>query len=150
MSESKTNIRGYHAYSERIWDILLHDRTTSKPILWATSDYQDIESSYASDKPILLKQITGKNDSLIQPRVNKTRETQRQRSKDKAEIFTPTWVCRTQNDLIDDAWFGRENALGRGEDGIILDYASILFPEGKTWKDYVTDPRLEKCLGFQV
>lgn len=41
---------------------------------------------------------------LILPRYEKIRKQQRQRTKDRAEIFTPPEVCQIQNDLIDKAW----------------------------------------------
>jgi len=29
----------------------------------------------------------------------------------KAEVFTPSWVCNEQNNLIDEQWFGRKNVF---------------------------------------
>ena len=36
---------------------------------------------------------------------------QQQRSREMAEVFTPSWICNKQNNLIDNAWFGRENVF---------------------------------------
>lgn len=70
-----------------------------------------------------------------------------------AEVFTPSWVCNAQNNLIDEAWFGRKdvfNAERTTEDGIHTwtpTDAPITFHSGKTWQDYVLDIRLEITCG---
>jgi hypothetical protein len=28
-----------------------------------------------------------------------------------AEVFTPSWICNAQNNLIDNAWFGKRNVF---------------------------------------
>lgn len=48
---------------------------------------------------------------IIRPRCVKARAEQLRRVKDKAEVFTPSWVCNRQNNLVDEAWFGREPGL---------------------------------------
>lgn len=45
------------------------------------------------------------------PRVLKDKQLQADRTKDKAEVFTPSWVCNAQNNLIDEAWFGRKDVF---------------------------------------
>ncbi len=45
------------------------------------------------------------------PRVLKSRDTQTARSRDMAEVFTPSWICNAQNNLIDEAWFGRKEVF---------------------------------------
>ena len=69
-----------------------------------------------------------------------------------AEVFTPSWVCNAQNNLIDNAWFGREGVFNveveeNGVHSWIPTAESIVFPEGKTWKDYVRDNRMEITCG---
>lgn len=80
-------------------NILLKDNTTKKNIVWATNDYENIS---ASDE-IQLSQI-----NLIRSRYEKVREQQKNRTRDRAEIFTPTWICNEQNNLIDEN-FDRKN-----------------------------------------
>jgi hypothetical protein len=67
-----------------------------------------------------------------------------------AEVFTPSWICNAQNNLVDEAWFGRKDVFN------VEDTAShtwkanpnkIEFPEGKTWKDYVRATRMEITCG---
>jgi hypothetical protein len=30
-----------------------------------------------------------------------------------AEVFTPSWICNAQNNLIDNTWFGRDNVFNK-------------------------------------
>jgi hypothetical protein len=70
-----------------------------------------------------------------------------------AEVFTPLWICNAQNNLIDDAWFGRKNVFNTeiiNSDGVHTwkpNPVKITFPDNKTWKDYVRDTRLEITCG---
>lgn len=57
---------------------------------------------------IKLEAITGENGNIIVPRAVKSREQQQQRSREMTEVFTPSWICNKQNNLVDAAWFGRE------------------------------------------
>ena len=69
--------------------ILLKDRTTGKNILWANSKF--------GAKEIQLEEIYS-----IKPRHEKIRAQQKQRTRERAEIFTPPDVCEIQNDLLAD------------------------------------------------
>ena len=66
-----------------------------------------------------------------------------------AEVFTPSWVCNAQNNLIDDAWFGKQGVFNSESPDHTWKATTgkIEFPEGKTWKDYVRDTRLEITCG---
>ena len=37
--------------------------------------------------------------------VDKAAEEQRKRVEKRAEVFTPSWICNRQNNLVDAAWF---------------------------------------------
>ena len=133
---------------------LLIDHTTHRNIIWATDMYvKTYGIDYAFDKEIKKEQITGKWGEVIKPRALKSKEEQVFRIKDKAEVFTPSWVCNAQNNLIDDAWFDRKNVFNREyvtEDGTHTwepINEKIIFPENKTWKDYVRSKRLEITCG---
>ena len=129
---------------------LLRDHTTGRNIFWATNDYEERGEGYAYDSEITIESITGENDGVIKPRVLKSKENQTDRSKEMAEVFTPSWVCNAQNNLIDNAWFGRENVFNV-ENVENHTWATtegpIIFPEGKTWKDYVRATRMEITCG---
>ena len=91
----------------RILDILLIDRTTSsinknKNIIWANDNYISYGSKdYSAIAQIKPEMITGENGELIMPRALKSRNQQKERTKSKAEVFTPIWIVKKQNDVID-------------------------------------------------
>lgn len=135
-----------------VLNILLLDHTTQTNILWATDNYEHLGENYHFTAQILPELITGENCNIIMPRVQKNRFLQQSRSKDMAEVFTPSWVCNQQNNLIDNAWFGRSNVFNTGSNEIntnswITNKNKITFPEDKTWKDYISDRRLEIACG---
>lgn len=138
-----------------VFQKLLFDHTTHKNIIWATDSYSKRGEGYDFFDEITEDKITGDNGLVIRPRAQKEKEEQQQRVKDKAEVFTPSWICNAQNNLIDEAWFGRPNVFNEEiilEDGShswIPHEGKIEFPDqkGKTWKDYVKDMRLEITCG---
>jgi hypothetical protein len=136
-----------------VLDILLRDNTTQKNILWATSNYDYLGELYTSSSNILPGLITGNNGNIIMPRVNKDKIHQQSRSKEMAEVFTPSWICNAQNNLIDQIWFGKENIFNKevfvkyGLKTWVNNNLKITFPKGKTWVDYVCDTRLEISCG---
>lgn len=144
--------------SPQLLNILLKDHTRSTPerqenIFWGTDDYAALGPGYAYANPIMPALITGERGHVVMPRVKKHKDTQTARSREMAEVFTPSWICNAQNNLIDDAWFGRQGVFNRE---ITLDDGTptwqtttepIGFPEGKTWRDYVNSTRLEITCG---
>ena len=95
----------------RLLDILLADRTTKKNLIWATDNYASRGVGYQSGDQISVFSIIKRNGSIIKPRVEKSKKEQSERVKSKAEVFTPSWICNAQNNLIDNAWFERENVF---------------------------------------
>lgn len=137
-------------WSKEALKILLIDRTTNRNIIWGTDDYDHLGEGYYSHYPILFELITGKNSDVIQPRILKTKESQGNRTKGRAEVFTPSWVCNAQNNLVDNAWFGCENIFNREiEKGWETNIEKIRFPDkkNKTWQKYVDEKRLEITCG---
>lgn len=140
--------------SPDLLNTLLKDHTMSKEgqqrnIFWATNNYEARGKGYEYDSPILPELITGKNGQVIMPRVVKAKSTQRDRSRDMAEVFTPSWICNAQANLVDNDWFGRDDVFNHENDDHTWTTTTgkITFPEGKTWKDYVRDTRLEITCG---
>ncbi len=136
--------------SEELLTELLRDHTTGGNIFWATDNYEPLGTEYGYYAPITIASITGERGSIIQPRVLKSRAEQIGRTKDKAEVFTPSWVCNAQNNLIDEAWFGRKDVFNyehHEKKTWIATTEPIVFPEGKTWKDYVRSTRMEITCG---
>lgn len=149
-------------YDRSIMDMLLLDRTTGKNILWGTDDYKnsDDDAAHACDAPITADLITGDNDGLIKPRSLKTKDAQRARARNKAEVFTPAWVCNAQNNLVDEVWFGRKNVFNEPNSSKdspheytlsprrrVSDDQKVIFPKGKSWQDYVLLNRMEITCG---
>lgn len=136
-----------------VLEILLRDHSTQKNIFWATNNYEVLGIEYKFDAPILPELITGINGEVIMPRVKKDKQLQQTRVRDMAEVFTPSWICNAQNNLIDNAWFGRENVFNTeitNADNThtwLTNNQKIEFPEGKSWKDYIRDTRLEITCG---
>lgn len=166
------------SYGEKVCMNLLKDHTTQQNIYWATESYADLGEEFTFYAPITLDKITSYisdegvvatkeqydaiikqtpearlcYQEMIRPRAVKSKQEQTQRAKDKAEVFTPAWICNAQNNLIDEAWFGRKERLFNSPDPNdphkwINNEEKILFPEGKTWQDYVADMRLEITCG---
>jgi NOL1/NOP2/fmu family ribosome biogenesis protein len=165
-------------YSPEVLAALLEDHTMSiyvqenskEPskvanIFWATFDYEStiidengivINDGYQYNDEIKIEKITGLCQRVIMPRVLKTKQLQIDRTKDKAEVFTPSWVCNAQNNLIDTAWFGRKDVFNReviSENGThywIPTEGKIVFPDNdpkKTWTKYIVENRMEITCG---
>ena len=135
---------------ENLLPILLKDKTTGRNILWATDNYLQHGSEYAPDKPICVNLITSRHGNVIKPRIEKSKSEQQKRVRQKAEVFTPSWICNSQNNLIDAAWFGIEGVFNI-EKGKTWETTTgkIHFPtsDGKRWQDYVLAKRLEITCG---
>lgn len=127
-------------------NILLKDRTTEKNIIWATNDHKDIptEGEILAESEIKTEQI-----NLIKPRFEKFFEQQKNRTRDKAEIFTPSWLCNAQNNLIDEVWFGKADVFNKIENNRTwkTNTERIIFDGGKSWQSYVESNRLEIACG---
>ena len=95
----------------QVLETLLFDHTTQKNIFWASGNYEHLGELYSYHSQILPGLFTGDYGSIIMPRVHKDKILQVSRSKDMAEVFTPAWICNAQNNLIDNAWFGREGVF---------------------------------------
>ena len=167
------------SYGEKVCMNLLKDHTTQQNIYWATDSYADLGEEFTFYAPITLDKITSyisdegvvatkeqydaivkqtpearlRYQEMIRPRAVKSKQEQTQRAKDKAEVFTPAWICNAQNNLIDEAWFGRKEGLFNSPDPEdphkwINNEEPISFEgTGKDWKDYVADMRLEITCG---
>lgn len=127
-----------------IMDILLIDRSSKKNIKWCTDNYKryGISSTDYINKDLFLKK-----SNLIKPRIIKSQAEQKKRSKDMAEVFTPSWVCNKQNNLIDNAWFGYNNAFNEETDKGWISNEKVSFKDDKLWQDYVSLERMEITCG---
>lgn len=120
-------------------------------IIWATDNYESIDPNlYGENTEITIEAITGEHGDIIQPRVKKSKAEQQSRARDKGEVFTPSWICNCQNNLVDSEWFGHPGSFNDEiEEGWRTNYDPIKFPasDGKSWQDYLKDIRLEITCG---
>ena len=131
-------------------EILLKDKTTGKNIIWATDNYSKYGELYTSEKEIKIELITSQHGGVIKPRVEKSKEERQQRVRQKAEVFTPSWVCNLQNNLVDEVWFDRKGVFNiEKERSWEATKEKIQFSDekGKTWQDYVNLNRMEITCG---
>ncbi len=148
-------------FPKSVLDVLLKDRSTGRNLIWGTDDYADRGEGFGERDEIRLEQIADRDDPVIRPRVYKAAAEQRRRSVNRAEVFTPSWICNLQNNLVDASWFDWEKPgsspfnteLKNFDPQTELGWRStcgrkrIAFPRGKTWEDYVRAPRMEITCG---
>ena len=135
---------------DAILSILLLDRSSEENLIWATDNYASFGEDFQSKDHITADAINGKHGCVVKPRVEKTKAEQIDRIRQKAEVFTPSWVCNKQNNLIDNAWFEKDFVFNAEEENTWKATTEpIAFPtaSGKTWQDYVLDTRLEITCG---
>ena len=128
---------------------LLKDKTTRKNIIFATDAYSSINNTINAKSQITVGLLLGFDACVIQPRVQKSQEEQAERTRKKAEVFTPSWICNKMNNHCDEEWFGRPNVFNAENDDQTwtINEEMIEFSKGKTWKQYVDSKRLEITCG---
>lgn len=130
-----------------VLDKLLLDKTTGKPIIWATNSYSEFGETYCDRFTITLGALQGINPVLIQPRAFKALETQQQRTKSKAEVFTPSWIVNKMVNHLDEEWFGRREVFNIEDEQSWKTNSQKIDFKGKKWKDYVDQTVLEIACG---
>lgn len=133
--------------SSQILEMLLKDRTTKKNIIWGTSNYKNRGRGYLPKDQIMLCALTGKAHSFLKPRTSKSETEQKKRSKDMAEVFTPSWICNIQNNVIDAKWFEHDGSFNIEGDNDWTPTDRVFFDDEKDWKQYISDIRLEITCG---
>ena len=115
---------------------LLFDHNTQSNILLDNNSEFSIESLVKSPQ------------AFIQPHFLYSLDNKKARCKKNAEVFTPSWMCNIQNNLIDNRWFGQNNVFNKElNKKWITNTQKIQFPNKKIWKEYVSLKRLEICCG---
>lgn len=136
--------------NKKLLSILLKDKTTNRNLIWATDNYEKYGENYKRNCTICIDLITGDYRNIIKPRVEKSKDEQQKRIRDKAEVFSASWICNIQNNLVDDAWFGYKGAFNiETDNNWKTSNEKVKFPidNNKTWKDYVKLNRLEIACG---
>ena len=131
-----------------VLDLLLQDKTTKKNIIWATDTYEEFGKGFSDKEPIDAYLLLLRSD-IIRPRIQKSLEAQAQRTRKKAEVFTPAWLCNQMNNALDEDWFGRTGVFNteNANHTWTVTEGKIEFPKGKKWQHYVDSRRLEITCG---
>ena len=127
---------------------LLQDKTTKKNIIFATNVYTKNDADINEKTHITIELLKGFASEVIQPRVSKSQEKQVERTRNKAEVFTPSWICNKMNNYCDTEWFGVEGVFNKEiENGWEVNTEKIPFQNTKDWQKYVDSKRLEITCG---
>lgn len=131
-----------------VLDLLLQDKTTKKNIIWATDTYEEFGEEF-TDKVQLDANALLRRTDLIRPRIQKSQEAQAERTRKKAEVFTPAWLCNRMNNHCDDDWFGRSGVFNteNADHTWTMSEGKIEFPKRRKWQRYVDSRRLEITCG---
>ena len=127
---------------------LLRDKTTGKNIIFATSAYTLGGEPIGETEQITVDMLKAIGDEATQPRVYKSHETQAERTRKKAEVFTPSWICNKMNNHCDTEWFGRPDVFNvESEQTWEPTDNPIRFEKPDDWQKYVDSKRLEITCG---
>ena len=129
-------------------NLLIQDKSTKKNIIWATDTYESLGHGF-TDKEHMDKNLLLQHAEIIKPRILKSQEAQAARTRKKAEVFTPAWLCNQMNNYCDEEWFGRKAVFNLEKDNHTWEAIEdpITFPKNKTWKQYIDSRRLEITCG---
>lgn len=129
-------------------DLLLLDRTTGGNVILATDAYSECGGHAGEKSPVSRDMLIGARALPIQSRVAKSQSQKVDRTRKKAEVFTPSWICGKMNNFCDEDWFDGRGTFCAGsvEDGK-AGPCSWQFAEKDGWQKYVDSRRLEITCG---
>ncbi len=131
-------------YPELLCDLLINfstNKKTKKNIIWATNQYSKHGNKYR-----FKSEITSVTQKRIVERNKKNKLDQSKRSKDTAEVFTPSWMCNAQNNQVDNCWFNYENSFNKECDKSWHPTKKVEF-NNLSWQKYILSTRLEVSCG---
>ena len=117
---------------------LLRDRSqpnSTGSIIWATGAYANHGVGYAGSDMMTVETVRHLvSIGELVPRCEKDADTQRRRTADKAEVFTPSWLCNDMINGIEECEFGEGarpfNDEADGPRGWKATDDKISFPDG--------------------
>ena len=128
--------------------ILLSDKTTGKNIIFATDEYKNLSEEAEKTSEIQVGFFSPDSDFVIEPRVVKALEQKQTRTKQKAEVFTPSWICNLMNNDCDEVWFEKRSVFNTEIDQQWTETKDkVPFQNSHDWEKYVVSPRLEISCG---
>ena len=123
---------------------LLKDKSTKRNIIFATNVYSQYNIDVDEKTEMTMKILKNIGYNCIQPRVAKSLAQQAERTRNKAEVFTPSWICNKMNNHCDEIWFGRPGVFNREVNQTwCINVEPIQFDNENDWKKYVDTKRLE-------
>lgn len=132
----------------RVAACLIADKSTGENLRWATDSYEALGTGYLPSDQLTLENVMGMGTAAVVARAKKSTCEQQKRTRAQAEVFTPSWVCNEQNNLVDAAWFGHPSPFNKSRIGsweTIHD--SIPFSRSRPWSAYVDNRVLEVSCG---
>lgn len=146
------DLRTAELYEKKMYGIdrtvlkrLLQDKSTKKNIIFATDAYANY--GYQDSMEMTIDRIFPKMETIIKPRYQKSQDEQKKRTRKKAEVFTPTWLCCYMNNVCDDEWFGRKDVFCTLNDDHTWQTAEHIDFGKKSWQKYVDSTRIEITCG---
>ena len=122
---------------------LLKDK--DRNIVFATDSYVHLGSAYNSDMEISVPLLKAMN---LKPRFFKSKKEQTSRTRKKAEVSSPAWLCCKMNNFYDEEWFGKPNVFNHMYGNFWEETeAKIVFPKRKSWKKYIRSTQTEITCG---
>ena len=144
-----TSLIDFNSYPvKNVLGYLTKDKTTKQNIIFATTAYADF--GITETTPVNKEVLFGRDhlEKEIRPRVEKSLEKQSERTKNKAEVFTPAWICNKMNNVCDDEWFGKKGVFNTEEGQVWTPTETpIPFERPRDWQKYVDSKRLEITCG---
>ena len=102
----------------RLLPLLLKDKTTGDNIIWATDDYSSLGAGYGDKNCLSVENLTKNPEFVLQPRVCKSLEAQKNRTRTKAEVFTSVELVNYMLNMQEQEYFGRKDIFNyEKEDG---------------------------------
>ena len=128
--------------------ILLIDKSTKKNIIWATDAYVSCGPGFDDKNNITPEILLGNNNFVLRPRIRKSFEEQLKRTRKRAEVMTPVWLCNKMNNYADEQWFGRKDVFNHENKDNTWTVTEGKIDFGRlSWKKYVDSRRLEITCG---
>ena len=148
MSSNQTKLIDITAYPiAGLLDILLQDKTTKKNIIWATDAYASYGEGFQDKNQMFSEVFISGRALTIRPRIEKAIEEQQERTKKKAEVFTPAWLCNQMNNYLDEDYFGNKDVFNIENIDHTWEYKKDKIAFKGKWQDYIKLRYLEITCG---
>lgn len=136
---------------DEVLNRLLLDKSTGKNILWATEAYTENGPAFERNAEIQADLLTGLYHGMVDTRALKSLPLQNHRTKKHAEVFTPFYLCRAMNAILDQSF---ADQLPHISAGFLSEHRMEVQSERLTesvtehnWKSYVDFRVMEMTCG---